>query len=530
MIKIQGMATQFNDIIIVGAGPTGLMLANQLTRFGIDYIILDQKVGPTDQSKALVVHARSMEIYQQMGLSDQVLADGQQNGGIVLYRNGKQTGSVNLINVGENKGPFPFMMMYEQSKNETLLYNNLLAQNRSVQWNTTINSIEKVNDSYSLKATQRNDDITFQCKYLIACDGSKSIVRDFSQVPFTGGTYEDVFYVTDTHVNAGLTSERLSLFLSNRTITMFFPIKGDYRFRVLGILPKEYYKRDDIPFDEIMNNVKTEIKKPMDFYDTNWHSTYKLHHKKVTHFSKDNIFFAGDAAHVHSPAGGQGMNTGLQDVYNLAWKLALVQKEKAARELLDTYHEERNPVAETLLKTTDRLFKAIISDSFYHTILRLYIVPFFVPLITKLRFVRRLMFLTVSQIQISYAASSLSKGKAGKIKGGMRLPYFFIKQNDKAISIYDLIKEKATSTFTVLLYNLPADNFLQLDNSFFTLLSLEVNKANDTNLKKIGLPGSFVIVVRPDNYTAYVSTKADANELNDFINKAYSLKKIKPLQ
>ncbi len=519
------MTTQYNDIIIVGAGPTGLMLANQLTRFGIDYIILDQKPGPTDQSRALVVHARSMEIYQQMGLSDKIIAEGQQNGGIILHRNGKQAGSVNLINVGENRSPFPFMMIYEQSKNENLLYNNLLAQNRSVQWDTTINSIEKINDGYSLKATQANNDSSFQCKYLIACDGSKSIVRDFSQVPFTGGTYEDVFYVTDTHVNAGLSSEKLSLFFSDRSITMFFPMQGDHRYRVLGVLPKEYYKRDDIPFEEIMNNIKKEIKKPMDFYDTNWHSTYKLHHKKVTHFSKDNIFFAGDAAHVHSPAGGQGMNTGLQDVYNLAWKLALVQKDKAAPALLDTYHEERDPVAKTLLKTTDKLFAAMISDNFYHIFLRLYIVPFFVPLITKLRFVRRLMFLTVSQILISYTSSSLSKGKAGKIKGGMRLPYFFVTQNDKTTSIYDLIKEKAINPFTILIYNLPADNFAQLDNSFFNLLPLEVNKANDTSLKEIGLPNSFVIVVRPDNYIAYISTKADANELSDFMNEAYFLKK-----
>jgi len=519
------MTTQSNDIIIVGAGPTGLMLANQLTRFGVDYIILDQKSGPTDQSRALVVHARSMEIYQQMGLSDTILADGQQNGGITLHRNGKRTGSVNLVNVGENKSPFPFMMMYEQSKNETLLYNNLLAQNRSVQWNTTINSIEKENDNYSLKATQANNDITFQCKYLIACDGSKSIVRDFSQVPFTGGTYEDVFYVTDTHVNAGLSSERLSLFLSDRSITMFFPIKGDHRFRVLGVLPKEYYNRNDIPFEEIMNNIKTEIKKPMDFYDTNWHSTYKLHHKKVTHFNKDNIFFAGDAAHVHSPAGGQGMNTGLQDAYNLSWKLALVQKRKASPSLLATYHEERNPIAETLLKTTDKFFAAMITKNFYYSFLRLYIVPFFVPLVTKLRFVRRQMFLTVSQIQINYLSSSLSKGKAGKIKAGLRLPYFFVTQNNSDVSIYSLVNQ-STTPFTILLYNIPDADFTKFDKDLFTVVSIEKNNANDNTFKEIGLSRSFVIVVRPDNYIGYISATAAINEINNFMNKAYSLQRI----
>jgi 2-polyprenyl-6-methoxyphenol hydroxylase-like FAD-dependent oxidoreductase len=516
------MSTQSSDIIIIGAGPTGLMLANQLTRFGIDYIILDQKSGPTDQSKALVVHARSMEIYQQMGLSDKILADGQQNEGITLHRNGKKTGSVNLVNVGENKSPFPFMMMYEQSKNETLLYNNLLVHNRSVQWNTTITSIEKENDTYLLKAKQADNNITFQCKYMIACDGSKSIVRDFSQVPFTGGTYEDVFYVTDTHVNAGLSSRLLSLFLSKRSITMFFPIKGDHRFRILGVLPKEYYRRDDIPFEEIMNNIKTEIKKPIDFYDTNWHSTYKLHHKKVTHFNKDNIFFAGDAAHVHSPAGGQGMNTGLQDVYNLAWKLALVQKRKAQPSLLATYHEERNPVAEQLLKTTDKLFAAMITDDLYHTFLRLYIVPFFVPLVTKFRFIRRLMFLTVSQIQISYAASSLSKGKAGKIKAGMRLPYFFVAKQNSLVSIYSLVNQSATP-FTILLFNIAESDFPLLDKELFSSIVLEKSSANENAFKAVGLPASFVIVVRPDNYISYIAATANVSELNSFMKKAYSL-------
>ena len=135
------------------------------------------------------------------------------------------------------------------------------------------------------------------------------------------------------------------------------------------------------------------------------------------------------------------------------------------------------------------------------------------------------MFLTVSQIQINYSTSSLSKGKAGKIKGGMRLPYFFVTQAGKVSSVYDLIKEKTANTFTVLVYNLPANNFAGLDNSFFNLLPLEVNKANDASLKEIGLPNSFAIVVRPDNYIAYISTKADINELSNFINEAYFLKK-----
>src|ERR1700722_11387006 len=143
------MAEKFIDIIIVGAGPTGLMLANQLTRFNVDYLILDQKSGPTEQSRALVVQARSMEIYEQLGLSEHIINDGQASNGICFYKNGKLKGTVILINPGEKASPFPYIMMYEQSKNETLLYNNLLEHNKQVEWNTTILSIEKENDLYT---------------------------------------------------------------------------------------------------------------------------------------------------------------------------------------------------------------------------------------------------------------------------------------------------------------------------------------------------------------------------------------------
>lgn len=517
------MSTQSNNIIIVGAGPTGLMFANQLTRFGVDFIILDQKSGPTDQSRALVVQARSLEIYEQMGLSDQIVADGQANDGMNLYKNGKITASVTLVNSDEKSTPFPDLMMYEQSKNEALLYNNLLAQNKNVQWNTNITAIEQVNDFYTLKGRQDNKDVSYQCKYLIACDGSKSMVRDFSKVPFSGGSYLDVFFVADTHVNGGFSSNKLSLFLRKNGVNMLFPMKGKDHFRILGILPVEYYHRDDLPFEEILDKAKTGMQMPVTFYDTNWHSTYRLHHKKVQHFSKDNIFFAGDAAHVHSPAGGQGMNTGLQDAYNLAWKLALVQKDKAGVALLHTYHEERNPVAENLLKTTDQLFSIMSTNSFWYGVFRLYFIPFFVPLITKSKTVRSQIFLLISQIKINYLSSSLSKGKAGKIQAGLRLPYFFVTQNGTTVSIYKLVKEKAINPFTVLFFNVPSDAFTQLDRSFFNLVSIEVNNINKKTFNEIRLSSSFIIVVRPDNYIGYISSNVEIQEINEFMKKAYYL-------
>ena len=517
------MKTISSDIIIVGAGPTGLMLAAQLTRFGIDYVILDQKPGPTDQSRALVVHARSMEIYEQMGLSDQVIASGQPNDGLIIHKNGRVAASVTIVNPGEDSTPFPYLMMYEQSKNENLLYGHLLAQDRKVEWNTHIVKIEQENDTYNISAKQEENTINYHCQYLIACDGAKSMIREFAQVPFVGGSYMNIFFVVDTHAEGGFSSAKLSLFLRKEGINVLFPLTGRNHFRVLGILPETYYHQKDLPAEAVLDYVKEGMQLPVKFYDTEWYSSYKLHHKKVTHFNKGNIFFAGDAAHVHSPAGGQGMNTGLQDVYNLAWKLALVKKGKARPSLLDTYHEERDPVAADLLSSTDRLFSFMSTDNFWFGLFRLYFIPFFIPFITRFKKVRKRMFLQVSQIKISYSASSLSKGKAGNVIAGQRLPYCFVLHQGISVSIYQMINQKNAAPFTILLYGLPEAGLEELDQEIFRVFSMEVNAANDRAFAAAGLSRSFVMIVRPDNYIGYASQRVAITEIREFFTRSYGL-------
>jgi hypothetical protein len=263
---------------------------------------------------------------------------------------------------------------------------------------------------------------------------------------------------------------------------------------------------------------------PLDFYDTNWHSTYRLHHKKVSVFGKDNIFFAGDAAHVHSPAGGQGMNTGLQDAYNLGWKLALVQKGKAGPQLLETYNEERNPVAEDLLNTTDRIFSAMSTEGLWYTIFRMYFIPFFVPFITSFKFVRKKVFKLLSQIGVNYKASSLSKGKAGKIKAGLRLPYFHLDKAGESQSIYQLIKDQSKTPLTILVYKLNAESLRSLNEELYTLIEIPYSLNNDKSLSQSGFPRSFMAMVRPDNYLGYIDETLDVEAFNFFMETAYYLK------
>jgi len=511
------MDTQDFDIIIVGAGPTGLMLANQLTRFGADFLVLDKKAGPTVESRALVVQARSMEIYEQMGLSDTVVQDGQPAAGISLYKKGKRRASVNLKTMGQKASPFPYVMIYEQKDNEALLYGRLKSSGKQVTWNTEITDITERDGRYVLNNR-------YSCKYLVACDGIGSRVRAFSGMAFTGGTYENVFYVADTHARGvNLASDMMSLFLTKAEITFMFPMKGDHKFRVLGILPKEYYHREDIQFEEIVSHVKSNIQAPVEFYDTQWYSTYRLYCKKVDHFNKGNVFFAGDAAHVHSPAGGQGMNTGLQDAYNLAWKLALVSKGQAGASLLDTYHEERNPIAERLLRTTDRVFTIMTQSNNFFGFIKLFVVPKVVPLFNTFARMRKLWFGEVSQTKISYHASSLSGGVAGKIQAGSRFPYFFVEQDAGDISVFHWTRDQQKTPFLIILYRLGNPSFPGLDPALFSLASIADNPANSDTLKEIGFPASFMIVLRPDNYIGYISETADVHGMNSFMKSRYHL-------
>lgn len=519
------------DIIIAGAGPTGLMLACQLSRLGIDFLILDKKAGPTKESRALVVQARSMEIYQQMGLSEKVESEGRPSAGISFYKKGRQLLTLSLENMGKGLSPFPYVMIFEQSHNERLLYEDLQSIGKQVSWNTEITDIREEEGRYSL-VTRSTAEVSgsadpvgeVSCTYLIACDGSKSKVRDFAGVAFTGGSYENVFYVADTHIGgSALSRDKLSLFFTRASITLLFPLPGDERFRVLGILPKEYYHQEHIGFEDISGAVHENLQLPVEFYETQWYSTYKLYHKKVDRFNKGNIFFVGDAAHVHSPAGGQGMNTGLQDAYNLAWKLALVLKNQAARSLLDTYHEERNPVAERLLKTTDRLFSIMTGSNRISGFIKMHIVPRLLPLINKRKGFRTKWFSEVSQIKINYTGSSLSAGTAGQIKAGQRFPWFTVEHKGQQSSIFRLIRKQHVTPFLVLIYNLPDKEWTALDKQLFTVVSIDVNGFNDQALKGVGLPGAFVAVLRPDTYIGYLTEKGFEQAFLRLMKEGYSI-------
>jgi len=430
------------DVVIVGAGPTGLSLACQLVRYGVDFVVVEKNETVTPYSKAIGVQARTLEIYEQMGLGQRAVDLGTiaKRGRLIV--GGEVRGEIDFSSLGEGLSPYPFVLMLEQSKNERLLYDYLQSRGKEVLWKTELETISQA--EAGITAQVKLADGTSQAieaKYLAACDGAKSPVRHALGLEFSGSTFERMFYVADAQVEWELGHDALNICLSKETFVVFFPLKGEKRYRIVGVFPEEFSKEEgDVLYEEIEARVRGEVKIELDIHDVQWFSTYKVHTRHVSRFSEGRCFLAGDAAHIHSPAGAQGMNTGIQDGYNLAWKLAMVLKRQAGEKLLATYNEERLENAKHLLKTTDRLFQFAASPEWFIEFLRINVFPHVANFVLGLDTFRQFFFPLLSQTGINYRRASLSRhaGDEGfKVKAGDRMPYFLVGGE----SIYDRLRQ-----------------------------------------------------------------------------------------
>jgi hypothetical protein len=304
----------------------------------------------------------------------------------------------------------------------------------------------------------------------------------------------------------------------------------DGRCRVSGIVSEEYADRDTISFDEVNRDFAKNLKMDVTLSDPQWISLYHAHHRYVAHFRKGRCFLAGDAAHVHSPAGAQGMNTGLQDAYNLAWKLALVLRGQAQEKILDTYHEERLPIARKLVRTTDRVFGITVSQNPFVVFWRVHLIPRFVALIPKEKLLLRFAFRLISQIGIHYRNSSLSQDASlGTFprkapRPGDRLPFATFHEDEKVINIQDKVKAPA---FHLLLFS-KNDRELEIKaihdfvDQYNELIQLEVissNRGRSDLYEAFGVQNVGYYLVRPDMYIAYRSTRFNEEHLKAFLKR-----------
>lgn len=410
------------DVLINGAGPTGLVLAIWLKHLGVDVRIVDKTREPGTTSRALVVHARTLELYRQLDLARGVIELGLKFTAINLWARAKQVAHVDVGNIGKGLSPFPEMLIFPQDQHERWLIERLKRYGVEVQRSTELLGFEEAGGRIVARL-KRSDGAEGQCEaaFLIGCDGAHSKVREQLAIGFPGGTYERMFYVADVVLRGPVANHELHVALDDADLLAVFPMKGEQVARLIGTVNGEAHSQKELTWADVNHGVVERLRITVE--RVNWFSTYRVHHRVAEHFRRGRVFLAGDAAHIHSPVGGQGMNTGIGDAINLAWKLASALQKRVSESVLDSYEPERRAFAERLVATTDRAFTFASQDGPIARRLRLNIFPAFASALMSRTSVRRFAFRTLSQTLVNYRASAVSQGKAGSVRGGDRLPW-----------------------------------------------------------------------------------------------------------
>ena len=413
-------------VLIVGAGPTGLNLALSLARRGVPFRFIDQKEGSGEHSRAMVVQARTLEFYRQYGFADEVVEAGVKVEAAHV-REGRENGeshelvSFRFTDFGEHLTPFAFPLAYPQDDHERLLVRKLEEAGGRVEWKTKLNSFTQ--DEHGVEAKIVGPDsvgATVSASYICGCDGGHSVVREQLGIGFSGGTYPQLYYVADVKLEQGFERDFV-VYLGSKRFDLLTPVRSRGVQRLIGVVPEDLNGREDLTFEDIRSRVEPFIN--VTISEVNWFSTYKVHHRVADHFQQGRSFILGDAGHVHSPTGGQGMNTGIGDAINLGWKLAQVVQGRADQSLLDSYETERIKFARSLVRTTDEAFNVIIAAGPLGSLGRRYLIPGVIALASRFKAGQRAFFKAVSQTEIEYEDSAISDGSRGELRGGDRLPW-----------------------------------------------------------------------------------------------------------
>jgi 2-polyprenyl-6-methoxyphenol hydroxylase-like FAD-dependent oxidoreductase len=513
------------DVLIVGAGPTGLMLANQLGRRGIRVVIIDRHSGPAQQTRAMAVHARTLEIYSKLGIAEEAVALGRVGNGANLWSRGRLRAHIPFNDMGKGVSAFPYVLMLGQDDNERILGDHLRDSHIDIQWNTELVALEQSPDHVT--ATIKGPDgrtSTVAAAYVAGCDGYSSAVREMNGIRFVGAPYEHVFFVADTEATGPMVPAELNVFLLRNGFHLYFPMRGLNRWRVIGILPTALQDRPSLTFEDLRPSLVHDSSSEVSFKACHWFSTYRIHHRCTERFRDRRCFLLGDAAHVHSPMGGQGMNTGLQDAYNLAWKLALVVSGAAGDALLDSYEAERAPVAHALLATTDRAFRFVVSDHWIAAMFRTRIIGRMAAFAMGRHFVRQRAFRTLSQTGIAYRESPLSQTQPGVAadapRAGDRFPWLRLRFDGETAAT-DLFDRLDDTRFNLLVIgqSISAGNRLT-SSERLKLHTIPLDRDNAAALSGASIAGAAFYLLRPDGHVGLAGTRFDESAVMQWFGNA----------
>jgi 2-polyprenyl-6-methoxyphenol hydroxylase-like FAD-dependent oxidoreductase len=513
------------DVLIVGAGPTGLMMACQLANHHISFRIIDKNETSLKSSGALIVHARSLEIFEQMGIADEMIKSGIVATNVNIAFNGKKIASAAIKDIGTNQSQFPFLLMLEQSITEKLLLKFINDQGHYAERGVRFQRLMQYNDGItSFLVLPSGVEQSLTSKYVFASDGAGSTIRNLLNIPFNGKTFPESIFIMDCKASTDLPQNEICFALTYSTITGFFPLPGQ-RWRIDGSLPREGGKAVSKNMEEIEKYFSDLTKPEFALQSCEWFSVTHAHQKYAGSIRIQNCFLAGDAAHINTPVGAQGMNTGLQDAFNLAWKMAFVIHHKAKPGLLDTYSSERLGISRGFARYADSVFRFVCSEKNIIKFLRWIFLNIFFkaifPIMEKNRLFRKMFFRSISQIGIHYRHSTLSyRNRSGFFlisspEAGDRLPYFELLYKGEMKNIYELLE---TTGFSLLVFINDLPEEIRKIAEEYKLSLILITKSLETKIiyKRFGIKYSGYYLIRPDHHIALRSANLKTYILNKY--------------
>ena len=409
------------DVLIVGAGPVGLFLANECARRSLRWRIVEQGAGQSEHSKALAIMPRTLEIFDMAAIAGPFLEAANRVTSIAVVAHGRRLAQIAFAPADS---PYPFVAMVPQDVTEALLVQALQARGGVVEYETSFLSAVQAGHGVDAILERRGEHFPVRAAFVVGCDGAHSAVRHLLGVPFDGAQYDATFMLADVETNEVLRGDEMHLCPHEDGPLAIFPMSSTRR-RVVAAVDSA---GGDAPTLALVRSMlERRAPKGIEARSLKWSTYFRIHHRQVAQMQVGRIFVAGDAAHIHSPFGGQGMNTGLQDVWNLAWKLDLAAHHRARPELLESYTAERRPVIRHVIEATDFITKAMGTPSRFAQGVRNVVIP----VVSRLAPFQHGLVQTLSELGVAYHGSPIVEGRGERyfdemLRGGRGVATRFV--------------------------------------------------------------------------------------------------------
>jgi 2-polyprenyl-6-methoxyphenol hydroxylase-like FAD-dependent oxidoreductase len=519
-------------VIIVGAGPAGMTAAMELARQGIPVRLIEKTAEPATTSRAIGVQARTLELFEQRGMVDPMIARGNRGLAGSIYDGGERIFRLDFSHIDSK---YNYMLFISQAETEAILRDALAKQGVAIEREVELHALSQSDRGESITAVLKHKDGSLESAtydYLIDTEGAHSIARTTVGLQFKGKTLDESYALGDLYIDGHLSETDFHIFSSKHGFMGLFPM-GNGRFRIIASNPISQPSKDTEPsLDELQQIYNQRSSIPVRFHDMGWSSWFRINSRMVETLRAGRIFLGGDASHIHSPAGAQGMNTGIQDMINLSWKLALVIKGQATPKLLDTYSDDRVPLIRNVLTKTEALTSAI---GFESPIFRS-VFDHIAPWIVSTEFVQQNSTERMSQLSLNYRESPLSAadGRPGKIHAGDRIPDMLLLQRSKP---GERVYEKQTNLFRLLnpdRFTLLYANIASPEKTHEQVQSLlspwkhlvqgyhvSSVRENEGQFKHVFGTGSAILLIRPDSYVAFTGSEHSVPALAKYLEQWY---------